>query len=261
MKNLSPTSSTVNLSPEITVLTVSHGHGSLLIDLLESLETDSDNSLEWLCLLNIPEDDPIYDRLTRSQIQTQILENDYPRGLAANLNTLLNKTRSKSFLIVNPDVILPQGTLRNCHEYMIDSQADLITCPSLDFQGLPLVNIRYFPTPASLFKERILKKDRRLKDQEKILRGQESLPFWFQGSFLMGKTQPAKKIGFNEAYPLYFEDVEFCWNYWKKGLKLSICQNAQFKHLFMRKSSRLFSREMLLHCISAWRYFSYPRQI
>ncbi len=240
----------------LTVLTVSHGHGSLLLDLLESLESITDPSLQWLCLLNIPEEKQIRDRLFKTGVPLEILENDHPKGLAFNLNKLLKKTTTESFLIVNPDVVLPPDNLKICQDFMHQSGSDLITCPSLDLYGNPLVNIRYFPTPSSLLKERLIATDARFRQQQEILSGNCRRSFWFQGSYLMGKTETARSIGFNEIYPLYFEDVEFCANYWKRDLKLSICQATHFKHHFMRKSSQIFSREMLLHCISAWRYFT-----
>ncbi len=236
---------------ELSILIVSHAHGSYLPPLLQSLSKASqDTAFEIHLLHNLPETVSIPDGLS-----VVTATNPIPLGLSANLNLLAAKIKTPFYLILNPDTLLPEKTLQQALAFLKKGNFDLITCKSRDFSGRPLINLRYFPTPFSLILERSpLGSSTRLLQQNEILHEQRR-PFWFQGSFLMGKTEVLQKIGFDTHFHLYFEDVDFCLRHWQNKYRLGVCKEAHFLHHFRRQSAFRSLSHLKWHLESMLYYF------
>lgn len=242
---------------QLSVIIVSHAHGIQLIDTLVSLLENYRNHPHFQIhlLLNVPEEPRTEEFLNNFPLTIKISRNPKARGLSENLNLMLKKIETPLFLILNPDTLLPAENIMYCCTEISETGAALLSCPSRNIQNEELPNIRYYPSPLSILSERLFFRQKRLHDFREIINGKTEKPFWFQGSYLMGKTGIARQIGFDENFFLYFEDVDFCLRLISAGHKLHICRNTFFLHHFNRKSSSLQSLHIIHHLKSALYYF------
>jgi N-acetylglucosaminyl-diphospho-decaprenol L-rhamnosyltransferase len=98
---------------QLTVSLVSHGHGSMVEQALESLALSlqgSDLSVRVLLTLNLPE--PDLERSLQSRdwpFALEFIRNPAPLGFGANHNQAFALCRSPWFAVVNPDVFWSAG--------------------------------------------------------------------------------------------------------------------------------------------------------
>ena len=241
---------------ELSIIIVSHSHGSLLIKLLDSLANQKPSfEFKIQLMLNSIEDQETLSFLSKVKLNLQISHRKTPHSLSSNLNTCINEVNTSYTLILNPDVILPSENLEQIMQFLKSSKLDLATCPAKSPDNQELVNLRYFPSPLSLFYERITSEGLRLKMQQNILEQPSSFPFWIQGSYLIAPSSTFKELNFDERFPLYFEDVDFCRRLLFGGKRIGVCRETYFIHHFQRKSSRVFSKHFMIHLYSAFLYF------
>lgn|GEM_PF-1050914 len=242
--------------PELSIIIISHSHGHLLIELLNSLEQQPpEPAFEIHLILNRAEDKKIIAALESTKLNLRISQRENPQSLSSNLNNAVSKIQTPYTLILNPDTSLPRGNLARTLSYLKNSDLELVTCRAKSPRGEDLVNLRHFPSPFSLFYERVFSEASRKSMQENIISGKSGKPFWIQGSYWLGRTSLFQKNEFDERYPLYFEDVDFCRRLWIAKKRLGICEETHFIHHFQRKSSFLFSKPFFLHLYSALLYF------
>ncbi len=240
----------------LSVLIVSHGHGALLEDLLESLQIQSiPEKFDIHLVLNLKEPPATLEKIQNCPIPINLIQREQPKSLSKNLNDGISKTQSPFLLILNPDVTLPEDNLQNSLEFARLSGADLFTCPSTDMQGTAQVNVRFFPTPHSLLWPRLTSEKSRELEQNSIFEERNEHPFWLQGSYLFGPTSTFQEFLFDERFPLYFEDVDLCRRLCQEGRKIKVCRQSSYFHHFLRKSRIPFSRHFFLHLYSALLYF------
>ena len=207
---------------DLSIIIVSHEHDNFLSELIQSIsEQIGFSRFEILLLHNLPSD-------YNSSIPIKTFTNAKPRGLAENLNLLINKAHGPVSLILNPDTKLPNTCLKTCLETLKPNH--ILSCPSFDTGGKRLVNLRLFPTLKNIFQDRFLDTDSRLKIQSKLeLNPNENC--WLQGSFLMADTEVFRQIGFDENYELYFEDVDFFRRANMRNISIQYLQKAHHKQV------------------------------
>lgn len=241
---------------ELSIIIISHSHGSLLIQLLESLERQLPPfEFRVRLILNAPEEERILVNLSRVNLDISISQRNLSQSLSSNLNACIREVDTPYSLILNPDVILPNENLHQMFKFLKSSNSDLATCQAKSPENQDLVNLRHFPSLLSLLYERLTSEGSRLKTQHNIMKGMDTGLFWIQGSYLMAPTSTFQELSFDERYPLYFEDVDFCRRLVLTGKKIGICKETYFIHYFQRKSSQIFSKYFFLHLYSALLYF------
>tara|TARA_Y100000589_G_scaffold167882_1_gene159759 strand:- start:1385 stop:2092 length:708 start_codon:yes stop_codon:yes gene_type:complete len=232
---------------DLSIIIVSHGHEKFLSDLIESISKQLDSSrFEILLLHNLPS---VYS----SSVPIKTFNNHTPRGLAENLNLLIDKAQAPVSLILNPDTKLPNKCLVTCLENLKPNH--ILSCPAFSMDGRRLVNLRLFPTLKDILRERFLDPHARLRIQSK-LELNPSNNCWLQGSFLMGNTEIFRKIAFDTNYKLYFEDVDFFRRCKMLEIPIQYIQKTYYIHHHCQASSKALSAEFWIHCRSAFRYFS-----
>ena len=86
--------------------------------------------------------------------------------------------------------------------------------------------------------------------------GQASFhPEWVAGMFMLFRSQDFARLGgFDEAFFLYYEDVDICVRAWKQGMKIVACPQVSVVHDARRDSHRS-ARHIRWHLASMVRYF------
>lgn len=243
------------MSHVLSLSIVSHGHGAYIERLLRQLAALGRRDFEVILTLNVPE--ALALEAADLPYPLRIVRNGRPRGFSANHNAAFKLSKGANFVILNPDIRLIDDPFPPLLA-MLDGKghsifAPLIVCPDGSVED----SARHFPSPYRLVKRfagRALKvrlRPEAVPQDDKVLR-----PDWVAGMFLLIPRATYQMLnGFNEAYFLYFEDVDFCARAQLAGCQIVVNKNVRVIHEAQRDSHRKM-RYLLWHSRSACQFFA-----
>ena len=213
-------------NPNSLVLSVvSHGHLHLVQSLLDDLARECAGTVTRVVLtLNIHEEEPSQPQQGWPFV-LQIRRNVCPLGFGANHNQALFGATESFVAVVNPDIRLKDGDSFRSLVSIARAQGACAYPVQLDVSGLLQNFEREIPTPISLLKRRLLG----LK---------ETYTDWVNAACLVMPLSVWKALnGFDQAYFMYCEDVDFCLRARLAGYPLVRAETV-VEHAAQRASSR-----------------------
>ena len=230
----------------IAVSVVSHGHGAMVVRLLESLLACVEVA-QIIVTRNIPESIrmPESDRIV-------VLDNPLPKGFGENHNAAFERCTQPFFCPLNPDISLignPFGTLLTD----LEKSGAAIAAPLVLAPGGGLEDsLRRFPTVSSLLRKVCGGQDGRYNIK---LNDPTFCPDWVAGMFILFRSSDYARLGgFDPKFFLYYEDVDICVRAKKLGMGLIVCPSVAVIHDARRDSHRSL-RHLRWHLASMGRYF------
>jgi GT2 family glycosyltransferase len=170
----------------------------------------------------------------------RLIANVENRGFAAAVNQGIKVLTTPFVLLLNPDACLETGVdalIESCRMPGVAGAGgklvDAAGCPQVGF------TVRSLPSPAALCFEVLLLN--RLWQSNPVNWHYRCLGFDFSapsdveqpaGAFLMIRREVWEELqGFDERfYPLWFEDVDFCWRARERGYRMRYTPEAVAKH-------------------------------
>ena len=199
-----------------------------------------------LVTLNIPE-----SMAFPENCRVTVVENAFPKGFAANHNAAFRQCAEQFFCPLNPDIEFDQNPFPVLLEALGRSGAAVIAPLVKSPAGEIEDSIRRFPTPSSLLRKALGRNDGRYVVQE----GQPAFfPEWVGGMFMLFKSRDFGALkGFDEAYYLYYEDVDICLRAWRQGMGVLAFPQVSVIH-DARRASRAGLRHLRWHLTSLGRF-------
>lgn len=240
---------------DICLSLVSHGQANLVETLLQDLNRLLSKQRFFVVLtLNVPEDMIINEQSYTFPIH--VIKNMQPKGFGANHNQAFQAHGGKAsfFFVLNPDLRVQEDIFSGCSALLErDTSIGVIAPKVVNGQGAVEDSMRELPTLFILGKKLFGK----YRDQQEMY-GQQDMcyPDWVAG-MCMGFRQDtfAMLDGFDEAYFLYYEDVDLCSRVWLSGKKVCVQQQYQVIHQAQRESHRNL-RYMKWHISSILRFLT-----
>jgi len=219
--------------PRITLSVVSHRQGHLVRELLETLETIRDESVEVVITLNVPETLPF--AAAQFGFPVRILDNVRPRGFGANHNSAFRSAQGEFLCVINPDISFTVDPFAELVAALRDGSTGVAAPQVVTPLGAPEDNGRTFPTPAAILKKAFLPAPRRVHpDAARV-----SHPDWVAGMFMLLSRKAFEAVGgFDERYFLYYEDVDLCARLRLHGFQVAYCPRVSVVHAAQRRSHR-----------------------
>lgn len=192
------------------------------------------------------------------------------RGYAAGNNLGIRAASGQYVVIMNPDIVIWDNSLKKMVDFMALNPAVGMAGPRLSSPDGALQYFCYrFPTPAVLFYRRLpLYRWRfaRRAVRRYIMADwdhRQSRPVdWLQGSCLIVRREALDKVGLmDERFFLYFEDTDWCRRFWRAGFEVWYLASVNLIHYHSRASASekfyqtLFNKMSWLHLASSWKYF------
>ncbi len=234
------------MNRNITVSVVSHGHGAMVIDLCNQL-LGYPEIAKVVLTLNIEESVEI-----PGDERFLVIHNHVPKGFAANHNAAFKQCNTQLFVVLNPDVVLTPFVFRDLLQGMIISKAKLIAPIVMSANNQLEDSVRRFPTFFNLLMKALGKDISTYAVQPDK---SYFYPEWVAGMFMMFDTKSFASVnGFDEAFYLYYEDVDICVRFWTMQYKIAVNQNTYIVHNAQRDSRKKL-RFMTWHLNSLIRYF------
>lgn len=235
---------------EITLSVVSHRQNGLVNQLLGDLRRACADRIALVLTQNVP--DPVPFDTDGINCPVEVIVNSQGKGFAANHNAAFSRCRTPYFCVCNPDIRLSADPFPALLQALEDSDTavagPLVRAPD----GRVEDSARRFPTTGRLLR--------------KLLSGTQGPDYptdggalevdWVGGMFMLFRAEAYRAVdGFDEAYFLYYEDVDLCHRLRAAGRRVVYEPGAAVTH-DARRASRRDPALALHHARSALRFLS-----
>lgn len=236
-----------------TISIVSHGHGAMLRELLKDLSGQQQiDTCRVVLTLNLAGEELNTDDYPLLDIT--LIRNDIPKGFGANHNAAFKHCDSPWFIVLNPDIRLPDSTVIRNLVTQKPADSDGIRAPLVgNSQGGWEDSVRLNLSPLSLARRVLGKREPYSPDGESKL----GRPFyWVAGMCMIVSSHVYEKIGgFDERLFLYCEDYDLCVRTYLAGYTTDLVKDVHVIHDAQRDSHRS-SKHMRWHFASLLRVWT-----
>lgn len=207
----------------------------------------------------------------RERVTHQLIYNETNRGFTAAVNQgLTHVPEGAAVLFLNPDTILPPGSLSGLMKSLWVDETIGVVAPQLRYptasgaqHAMIQPSCRRFPTYKDLFFEftglaqlfpRSARYNRwKMGDFDHRTSREAEQP---QGACLLAKPEVLKKVGlWDERFPLFFSDVDWCRRVWQAGWKIYFNAEVFIYHEQGVSVKKVRARAIWSSHVSFWRYF------
>jgi N-acetylglucosaminyl-diphospho-decaprenol L-rhamnosyltransferase len=237
-------------SPVLTVSIVSHGQNSLVNPLLRDLAGITDGGCDVIVTENTADAVSVEPPRMRSALRRIV--NRRPLGFGANHNRAFAQCRTPYFCVCNPDVRLRTDPFPALQTHFASPGVGVVAPLVRSPDGRLENNARRFPTAVSLTRKLFHRVD---APEYPIDQGAIDAD-WVGGMFMVFRAAAYQAVGgFDEAYFLYYEDVDLCRRLRRAGLRVIYEPAAEVIHDARRGSRR--NLRLMAHLLASMaRYLS-----
>lgn len=215
--NFAERSSSRAQAPDLSVIIVNWNVRDMLLENLRELFSgNADAAFEVLVIDNASNDGSV-EAIRERFPKVQVIANEENRGFAAAVNQGLNIKSGKHVLLLNPDMRVQAGAIKNIINVLdANPGVGILSGKLTDEKGVAMHHLRRFPTFASqvavmlklphLFPNLLNHYYGNDLDLEK-----EQSVDSVRGSFFAISGPALEKLGnFDEGYFIWFEEVDYC---------------------------------------------------
>ncbi len=226
-------------APEVTVVIVSYRCAELLAECLDSLAVNRhDVDMEVLVVDNASGDDTVAVAESYAWVDVEALTEN--AGFAKANNRAMDRSRGRAVLVLNPDTVLPPGSLRACLDYLwAHPDIGLLTPKLVDPEGqLDRRCHRGYPTMWSSFCY-FTTLDRHLKGPRSRWYTMGHLPDdeptdveSVSGAFMLMPADAMRRVGgFDEQFFMYAEDIDLSLRFLEAGYRVWYWPGVEVVHV------------------------------
>lgn len=181
----------------------------------------------------------------RTAVPLKIVRNKRNMGLSTANNIGAAQAEKGGLFFLNPDVEILPGAVTALMKFQnAHPQAAIIGPAMTDEDGVRQSTARSWPSPFVIASRRTIlgqsSPGRRISSLHMNRFNSSSLPsktHWLVGAAMWLTPDGHENVGLmSEKYFLYFEDVEWCWRAWKKGMEVWFEPGAEIRHVCRRES-------------------------
>lgn len=217
---------------KLSIIIVNFNSGEYLLKCLQALDRIKDEvSFEVLVVDNNSTD--------KSLIKTQkkfpninYIENYKNLGFGRANNQGIDKAKSEYVLFLNPDSIVPKGTLKYMVDFMeTNTNIGASSCRIEKKDGsLDWASHRSFPTPWVAFQYYFLKDDNTYHLKNKDLSIPHEVDVIVGAFFLVRKKVLDEVGGFDKDFFMFGEDIDLCFRIKEAGYKIMYVPEVKVLH-------------------------------
>jgi len=195
---------------------------------------------------------------------------DENKGYGAGNNKLIKNAKGKYLVILNPDIVILDGTMEKLYDYLENNLDVGIVSPKLLYANRQAQQsyFSYYYLLTPLYRRTFLGKTKKgQKDLARFLMKdieikEPTAVDWLMGSFWLMRRDLFNELnGFDDNYFMYFEDSDLCRRVNESGSKVIYHPEVEAIHLHARDSqspsvfSSLQNKMTWIHLHSAYKYF------
>ena len=226
-------------APELSVVIVSYRCAEHLAPCLASIEENTaDVDLEVVVVDNASGDGTA--ATARSHARARVLEMPSNKGFARAANIGMDHARGRSVLVLNPDTVVPAGTLRACLDALwADPRIGVLTPRVVDASGdLDVRCHRSFPTVWSAFcfmtglDQRLPWRSARAYTMRDLPDSREADVDAVSGAVMLMRAEALHQVGgFDQQFFMYAEDIDLCMRFQAARWRVVYWPGAEVVHV------------------------------
>lgn len=236
----------------LTVSIVVYNSDDVIEDCLRSFSDASDTSRPRILVVDNASPDSSVEKVRRFHF-SELIRSEVNRGFAGGHNLCWEKVTSDYWLLLNPDARITTEQTEELVRWMDENSDVALASPALiDASGKSLYPERRFPSIARslvLFLRLHFLFDETTKSR--LFAG----PFaqrkvdskdadWVPGTAMIARKSAVEEIGpMSEEFPMYGEDVEWCWRFKNAGWKIGVVNRLTVAHLGGTSAARSFGAD------------------
>ncbi|MCX6359128.1 MAG: glycosyltransferase family 2 protein [Armatimonadetes bacterium] len=227
------------MQPDLSIVIVNWNTRDMLRDALNSLlQPGSDLRLQVIVVDNASVDGSA--AMVRSEFpMVKLVANTGNAGYAEGNNQGMRVAEGRHTLLLNPDVVVPPGTLEGAvHALETDPKIGALGCRLIGTDGETQRSVRGFPTPGSILWEALGLS--RLCPSSPVFGAYRMTTFDYSsqadvdqpmGTFLLLRGEAVRQVGLlDERFPIFFNEVDWCYRAKRGGWRIVYTPTVQIKH-------------------------------
>lgn len=240
-------------APQITISIVSHRQNGMVNRLLADIGRFCADSVQLILTENVP--DVVALDTSPLRVRSEIVCNASPKGFGANHNAAFAHCGTPFFCVCNPDIHLDADPFEPVLAKFDDCDVGVVGPLVFSPAGAVEDSARHFPTMPLLLRKLV---GVPLPLDYPVDRGCVAVE-WVAGMFMVFRAAAYRAVrGFDEAYYLYYEDVDICRRLHEQGWSVVYEPGAHVVHAAQR-ASRKDRHLAMRHLASMMRYLKGPR--
>lgn len=225
--------------PELSVVIVSYRCAHHLEHCLESLERNATQVPMQVIVVDNASGDGTAE-IARGHPGVQVVQRDDNGGFARAANEGMGLARGRAVLVLNPDTVIPEGSLRACLDALwADPAVGVLTPPIVDEAGdLDPRCHRSFPNAWSAFcfatgLDRVLPWRSAKAYLMRYLPDREAADVQaVSGAFMLMRADALHEVGgFDQQFFMYAEDIDLCMRFVQAGWTVRYWPGAAVVHV------------------------------
>lgn len=230
---------TLDYAPAVSITIVAYNSANCLRECLDSIYIDIIRGIAEAFVVDNKSPDESAQIVLQEYSEITLIKSDQNRMFAGGCNLSWSQVRGRYWLLLNPDAVLPLGSLQKLVEWMDQNPEIGAASPELvDRLGRQQCAGRRFMTVSRLLLEitrlHLLLSAKQRSDifLGSYWKGEEHLDVdWVPGAALIVRRDAVEQAGLlSEQVLMYGEDSEWCWRIRKAGWKIGVCGRVQVMH-------------------------------
>jgi len=249
---------------DVSVIIVNYNVRDFLHQALGSIQKALKGIRSEIVVVDNASDDGSVEMLRRQFPQVKLIVNASNLGFAKANNIALKQARGKFLLLINPDTIMQEDTIRVMVEFLKNHpEVGLAGCKILNPDGsMEPACRRSFPTPWIAFSKifglsKLFPKTKLFgKYNLTYLSSEETYQVEaVSGSFMMVRKETFEQVGgLDESFFMYGEDLDWCYRIHQAGWQIYYVHSTQIIH-YKGESTRRSSIDEIHTFYEAMRLF------
>ncbi len=217
---------------DLTIVTVNYGSSQLLAKCLESLRPALATIPAEILVYDNGSDDPGLPEILRTVPEARPISGKRRVSFGAANNACAAEALGAYFLFLNPDTTAKPGAIETLLAFM-KSHARCGSAGPLLVDERGRIEFSFARDPGILSEALMLLRKRLSGTSPPMMQngGKPGKIDWISGAAMLVRREAFEQVtGFDEEYPLYFEDADLCRRMRRFGWQIAYCPDARIIH-------------------------------
>ncbi len=232
----------------LSIIVTHYRTPALLKSCLKSIKENIDGIEYELIILDSQSEKKTRDMIEEEYPQAKIIHfSENVANYGKLVNSGIEVAKGDYVLILNHDIVVLGDAIKKLIEYMEEnSRVGIIGPQLLTFSNEVQKSCFRFPTISSVLVRRTFLKNTKWGKKKLahfLIEGEDldktKAVDWIQASAMLVRREGIDKVGlWDERYPRYFEDTDWCRRFWQEGYRVIYLPSAQMSHYYGRHSKK-----------------------
>ena len=250
---------------DLSIIIVTYNSRAPVERCIASIETHEPRRAYEIIVVDNASGDGTAEAVAKRFPRVRVAANGENVGYSRGVNQGIRLSSGRAILILNPDIIVREGSIDRLTEFMdAHPDAGIVGSKLVYPDGRLQYSCRSFYTMSALVLRRtffgaLFPRAKPLRDHLLLDYDHETprTVDWIIGACMLVRREALEKVGaMDERFFLYFEDIDWCNRMKRHGWSVYYAPGSVMTHTYERSSAKSILRKpFLIHMLSLMRYY------